>query len=115
MMKGRTTMDQRAFDFLKRLLNTPGPSGYERAPARVWREEASTFADDVYGDVLGNSYARLKAEGGPKVVIEGHIDEIGLLITHIDKRAFSGSTRLAAGTNRSSSASESGSPAPRET
>jgi endoglucanase len=81
-------MEQRAFDFLRRLLNTPGPSGYERAPARVWREEASSFADNVYGDVLGNSYARLTREGGPKVVIEGHIDEIGLLITHIDKEGY---------------------------
>ena len=81
-------MEQRAIDFLKRLLDSPGPSGYERNPSRVWRQEAETFADEVYGDVVGNAYARLKREGGPKVVIEGHIDEIGLLITHIDEEGF---------------------------
>lgn len=81
-------MDDRAVQFLRRLLDAPGPSGYEQAPARVWREEAATFADEVTSDVLGNSYAHLKSEGGPIVVIEGHIDEIGLLITHVDEQGF---------------------------
>jgi endoglucanase len=81
-------MDQGKKDFLKRLLSTPGPSGYEQAPARVWREEASTFADSVDNDVLGNSYAWLGAPEGPVVVIEGHIDEIGFLITYIDEDGF---------------------------
>lgn len=81
-------MDERSFAFLNRLLDAPGPSGFERAPARVWREEAMTFADEVFHDVLGNSYARLRAEGQPKIVIEGHIDEIGLQITHIDEQGF---------------------------
>lgn len=81
-------MDDRQRDFLRRLLDAPGPSGYERAPARVWREEASSFADEVSGDVLGNSFARLTRDGAPKVVIEGHIDEIGLLITHIDEKGY---------------------------
>ncbi|MEA2586687.1 MAG: hypothetical protein QOF33_4772 [Thermomicrobiales bacterium] len=81
-------MDERALSFLRRLLHAPGPSGYETAPARVWREEAATFADEVTHDVLGNSYARVKNEGGPIVVIEGHIDEIGLLITHVDEQGY---------------------------
>lgn len=81
-------MDDRSLSFLRKLLDAPGPSGYETAPATVWREEANQFADEVTSDVLGNSYARLKYEGGPVVVIEGHIDEIGLLITHIDEQGF---------------------------
>ncbi|MGH2560406.1 MAG: M42 family peptidase [Thermomicrobiales bacterium] len=81
-------MDDRAHAFLRRLLDAPGPSGYERAPARVWREDAGTFADQVYGDVLGNSFARLARDGAPKVIIEGHIDEIGLLVTHIDEEGY---------------------------
>lgn len=81
-------MDDPTIAFLRRLLDAPGPSGYERAPARVWRAEAQTFADDVWGDVLGNSFARLAREGAPRVVIEGHIDEIGFLITHIDEQGF---------------------------
>jgi putative aminopeptidase FrvX len=81
-------VETRALDFLRRLLDAPGPSGYERAPSRIWRAEAEDFADEVWGDVLGNSYARLVNEGGPKVVVEGHIDEIGFLITHIDEEGY---------------------------
>ncbi|MBA2278753.1 MAG: M42 family peptidase, partial [Chloroflexia bacterium] len=81
-------MDQNAREFLRRLLTTPGPSGFEQAAALVWREEAMSFADDVEWDVLGNSYAVVKGTGGPKVVIEGHIDEIGFIVTHIDEDGF---------------------------
>ncbi len=81
-------MEQARKDFLKNLLSTPGPSGYEQAPARVWREEAGTFADLVDWDVLGNSYAWLGKPEGPSVVIEGHIDEIGFLITYVDDEGF---------------------------
>lgn len=81
-------MDERSLAFLRRLLDTPGPSGFEAAPARVWRAEAETFADEVTRDVVGNSYARLTSPGAPVVVIEGHIDEIGLQITHIDEQGY---------------------------
>ena len=41
------SMNEHSLDFLKRLLSTPGPSGDEAALARVWRDEAATFADNV--------------------------------------------------------------------
>src|SRR3712207_6393731 len=81
-------MDDRAFDFLRRLLDAPGPSGYEQTPARVWRAEAETFADEVRHDVTGNSYARIGGGGGPTVIVAGHVDEIGFVITHIDPEGF---------------------------
>jgi len=85
-------MDDRAIAFLRRLLDAPGPSGYESAPARVWREEAATFADEVTHDVVGSSFARVKprndATNAPKVLLAGHIDEIGFVITHIDKDGY---------------------------
>ncbi|MCO5222655.1 MAG: M42 family metallopeptidase [Thermomicrobiales bacterium] len=81
-------MEQRAFEFLRRLLDAPGPSGFEERPSRVWREEAAAFADEVDRDVLGNSWARLKNEGAPVMVIEGHIDEIGLMVTLIDENGY---------------------------
>jgi putative aminopeptidase FrvX len=70
--------------FLKRLLDTPGPSGYEGPAARVWREEASTFADIVTSDVAGNSMAEVNPKGSPTIMLDGHIDEIGLIVQHID-------------------------------
>ena len=48
-------MEKHSLEFLKRLLDTPGPSGFEAAPARLWREEAAGFAEDVHGDTTGNS------------------------------------------------------------
>ena len=75
-------------NFLERLLNAPGPSGFEVRPARVWREEAEGFADRVWTDVTGNSFAAVNPEGKPRVMMAGHIDEIGLQITHIDKDGF---------------------------
>ncbi len=73
--------------FLKNLLSTPGPSGDELAAARVWRAEARSFADTVWADVRGNSYAQLKGDG-PRVLLAGHIDEIGLMVSHIDDDGY---------------------------
>ncbi len=74
--------------FLKKLLDTPGPSGFEQAPARLWRDEVATFADDVRADVHGNSVAAVNPKGKPRLMFAGHIDEIGVQITHIDEDGF---------------------------
>jgi endoglucanase len=73
--------------FLKRLLDTPGPSGYESAPARVWREEAQRFAG-VEADVHGNSMATVNPGGAPTIMLAGHIDEIGVIVQHIDDEGY---------------------------
>ena len=80
-------MRDASYDFLKRLLSTPGPSGYEEAAAKVWREEASQFAE-VRGDRMGNSFAKIGAGGSLKLMLAGHIDEIGLMVTHIDENGL---------------------------
>ncbi len=76
--------------FLTALLDAPGPSGFEAAPARRWRSEAQGFADAVRVDVSGNSFATLHAgaAGTPPVMLAGHIDEIGLMIVHIDDQGY---------------------------
>jgi endoglucanase len=81
-------MSESTLAFLKRLLDTPGPSGFEAAPARVWREEVGKFADEVRADVNGNSIALLNAGGAPRLMMAGHIDEIGLQITHADDDGY---------------------------
>src|SRR2546426_228239 len=81
-------MTKSTLDFLKRVLDTPGPSGFETGPARVWREEVKTFADEVTADVHGNSVAALNAKGRPRLMLAGHIDEIGLQVTHIDDEGY---------------------------
>ena len=75
-------------ELLRRLLLAPGPSGYETAAATVWREAASAFAT-VTGDALGSSVARVPGTaGGPLLVVVGHIDEIGLIVTHVDESGY---------------------------
>src|SRR5436309_180312 len=73
---------------LRSLLTATGPSGYETAPAAVFRDAAAEFAE-VSTDVMGSVWARVKATAdGPRLAIVGHIDEIGLIVTHIDDNGF---------------------------
>jgi endoglucanase len=80
-------MSSQPLAFLKQLLATPGPSGDEAAAARLWREYAGGFADRVWGDVRGSSYAALEG-GAPRVLLAGHIDEIGVIVTYIDDAGY---------------------------
>ena len=77
-------MRDASYEFLKNLLSTPGPSGYEGAAAEVWRVEVGKFAE-VRGDRMGNSFATLNGGGTPRIMLAGHIDEIGLMITHVEE------------------------------
>jgi putative aminopeptidase FrvX len=73
--------------FFTDLLEAPGPSGDERAAARVWRSYAEGFAD-VASDGLGSSFAAVNGEGTPSVAVFGHVDEIGLVVVHVDDDGF---------------------------
>jgi endoglucanase len=74
---------------LEGLLTAPGPSGHESLPARVWREACSSWATEVAGDHVGSSYARVAGlSGGPTLAVVGHIDEIGLHVSHIDDEGY---------------------------
>src|SRR4051812_38497938 len=72
-------------ELLRALLQAAGPSGREDEAAAVWREAAGSFAE-VTTDVFGSSFARVRAgmEGARTLALVGHIDEIGLTITHIE-------------------------------
>jgi endoglucanase len=72
---------------LEELLGAPGPSGYEGPASEVWRRAAS-FAT-LSTDALGSSVARMGDEGArPLLAVVGHIDEIGLVVTHVDEKGF---------------------------
>jgi endoglucanase len=76
-------------ELLRRLLTVAGPSGRETGPAEVWREACAEFADEVRGDHVGSSMARVKGTAdGPTLAIIGHIDEIGVHVTHIDDDGY---------------------------
>lgn len=77
-----------SLQFLKRLLDTPGPSGYETAAAKVWQDEARGFAAEVRSDVAGNSIAVVNPGGSPTIMLDGHIDEIGVIVQYIDDEGY---------------------------
>ena len=81
-------LSESSIAFLKRLLDTPAPSGFEGPAAKVWRDEASTFAHKVTTDVAGNSMAEINPGGSPTIMLDGHIDEIGLIVQYIDDEGY---------------------------
>ena len=74
-------------EFLFRLLGAAAPSGRERRAADVWKAEAQTFAR-VSEDHYGSVYAEIGPEGAPALVLMGHLDEIGLIISHVSPEGF---------------------------
>ena len=71
------------------LLRAPGPSGHESVPAQVWRDYCKSFAEEVGGDRVGSSFARVAGTAdGLTVAVVGHIDEIGLHISHIEDDGY---------------------------
>jgi endoglucanase len=77
-------------EVLSKLLTAAGPSGYEAAPASVFAQAGRAFTDNVSVDVMGSAVVRVpgKTPGAPFVAVVGHIDEIGLIVTHIDDEGF---------------------------
>lgn len=74
--------------FLKALLEAPSPSGYEQPAASCWRAFVKDSVDELIPDVHGNTIAVLNPEAEFKFMLAGHIDEIGLIITHIDDKGY---------------------------
>jgi endoglucanase len=77
---------------LLELLAARGPSGYESAPAQVWRTAAAEFAEAGI-DLVGTPRALVAAKHGDqaaarRLLVMGHIDEIGLIVTHIDDDGY---------------------------
>jgi endoglucanase len=81
-------MRDESFQFLKQLLETPSPSGFETRGQRVWRDYVAQFADEVTTDAYGNCYAVLNPGGSPKVLLGGHSDEIGFMVNFINDDGF---------------------------
>ncbi len=81
-------MDQPSLEFLKALLISPSPSGYERPIQDVVRKFVEPFAATVTTDWHGNVIAAVNPEGRPRIMLAGHCDQIGLMVKHIDDKGF---------------------------
>jgi endoglucanase len=75
-------------EFLLALLSSPSPSGYEARTTRIWLDYVRAYADDVMTDAYGNAFAIANPKGSPVVLLEGHSDEVGLMVTYIDDEGF---------------------------
>jgi len=77
-------------EFLQRLSEASGVSGYEASVRETVREEYSLYADEIRVDTLGSLIALKRgqvAQGAPRrsIMLAGHMDEIGLLVTKLEK------------------------------
>jgi endoglucanase len=81
-------MHESSLAFLKNLLHTPSPSGFERPIQDVVRSWAQAYADDVRTDRHGNVMAVLHPGGQPRIMLAGHCDQIALMVQYIDDHGF---------------------------
>lgn len=81
-------MQKGSLDFLKSLIAAPSPSGFETPAQKVVRDRMGKYADEVHTDVHGNVAGVLNPGGSPRVMLAGHVDQIGLMITHITDEGF---------------------------
>ncbi|MCC6298210.1 MAG: M42 family metallopeptidase [Anaerolineales bacterium] len=77
---------------LKQLTETFGPSGYEENVRKIVRAEVKSLADEIKVDALGNLIARKRpskyTKDTKRIMIAAHMDEIGLMVSHVDDNGF---------------------------
>jgi putative aminopeptidase FrvX len=81
-------MHEASLSFLKSLLETPSPSGFERPVQELVRSWAKPYADEVRTDRHGNLIAVRNPEGQPRIMLAGHCDQIALMVQYIDDNGF---------------------------
>jgi endoglucanase len=81
-------MRKESMRFLEALVTTPSPSGFEEQIQALCKRYIAPFVDKVYKDVHGNQYAVKNPKGKLRVMLAGHVDEIGLMVNSIDGKGF---------------------------
>ncbi|UCH33612.1 MAG: M42 family metallopeptidase [Armatimonadota bacterium] len=81
-------MRKESLEFFTSLVDTPSPSGFEQPSQTVVRQWLGRYAADVRTDVMGNVIGALNPSGSPRVMLAGHVDEIGLMIRYISDDGF---------------------------
>ncbi len=75
-------------DFLKLLVETPSPSGYEHHVQKLVRDRIQPWCDSVRTDVMGNVFGTINPEARPRIMLAGHCDQIGFIINYITDDGF---------------------------
>ncbi|MBT7915586.1 peptidase M28, partial [Candidatus Bathyarchaeota archaeon] len=80
-------MDKRELKLMAKMMDAFGPSGFEREINRIVKKEIEPIVDEIITDKLGSVAFKLNGDG-PKVLLAGHTDEIGFIISSITKEGF---------------------------
>lgn len=81
-------MNSASKSFLESLLSTPGVSGYEQSVQKVVRDYIGDVADEVRTDLHGNVLATGNPGKGLRLMFDGHCDQLGMVVSHIDDAGF---------------------------
>ncbi|MBJ7327048.1 MAG: M42 family metallopeptidase [Chthoniobacterales bacterium] len=82
-------MEKNSLKFFERLIETPSPSGFEAGAQRVWADYVKPHCHQLTTDAYGNAFARLgETARRPHIVLAGHIDELGFMVSHINDDGF---------------------------
>lgn len=84
----KNNMDKIRHQFLVKLINEPGPSGFEDNVQNIYRNEVKPYCDEITTDSNGNVVATLNPGKDFSIMISGHADEIGLIVNYIDENGF---------------------------
>jgi putative aminopeptidase FrvX len=76
-------MRAQSLEFLKTIVNAPSPSGYEEHAAKAYRDYTTPLADEVRTDSHGNVFAILNPKASTRIMLSGHLDEIGFLVKYV--------------------------------
>lgn len=74
--------------FLKQLVETPSPSGYEHEVQKLVRERIRPWCDSLRTDVMGNVFGLRNPSGRPRIMLAGHCDQIGFIVQYITDEGF---------------------------
>jgi len=81
-------MREESLEFLKTIVPTPSPSGFEQPVAKVYRDYVEPYAERLTTDVLGNVSAVINPGASTRIMLAGHMDEIGFVVHYIDNNGF---------------------------
>jgi len=82
-------LDEKSIGFMKRLMESFGPSGFEREPAHIVQDYMKDYSDEVLVDKLGSVVFIARGDfERPHVLLAGHVDEVGFVVSGIDETGF---------------------------
>jgi putative aminopeptidase FrvX len=82
-------MNQASKNFLEKLSNSFGPSGFEREPIKITKEYIESYCDEIRFDKLGSLlFIKKGSSTRPVILLPGHIDEIGFVISGINEKGY---------------------------